>query len=354
MRLSRTIAPLLLAAATAIPLLAPTGAAQAAATVRTARSARVVTVSPSQNLAAAMEGLRPGDTLLVAPGTYNQGLVAPAVTPGTASAPIVVRAADTRHPPLLIGGLQLAGADYWQLWFLRVRAAGAAGRSALFMQGGDHWQVRGSEFFGARQTGSYANVVIAGTGGHPQGFVFQDSCVHDAAQTQRVNTDHNMYVDFAGSPETSGLIKGNVIFNHQNGVGIKLGSGGALNQIGPWNVRVVNNTIVNGGRQLLLHGDVRGNYIAGNILGRSSTRFSRSPKTTLTYVHDVTTRGTNTVAWNTGYGASMLFYDPAHALRSAGPNALRADPRFRDPFTCGGWHPTNPTAVTYGRYGTPR
>ena len=132
------------------------------------------------------------------------------------------------------------------------------------MGGGRGWLVAGGEFFGGRATGAYANVAIgSGNYSQPQGFRFTANCVHGAGRTKRENQDHNIYVNFIGSSGTSGSIDRNVIFDHPNGAGVKLGAGGQPGARGPWNVRVTNNTISNGGRQVLLHGNVRGNVDPG-------------------------------------------------------------------------------------------
>ena len=226
-------------------------------------------------------------------------------------------------------------------------------RDALFMGGGRGWLVRNSEFTGARQTGAYSNVTIASDiygSGAPTGFTFTANCVHDAAATTRGTTDHNVYVSFAGTPGSGGVISRNVIFNHPRGVGIKLGNGGLARARGPWGVQVTNNTIVNGGRQVFLHADVGDNTVSRNILAGSTQTFASLRQTTSSYFHQVIGRG-NVFAGNYASGASMFSYGGGVALR--GDNAVRSDPGFTS-GGCGGYRPSNPAAAGYGRYAAAR
>lgn len=311
---------------------------------------RTYYATPSANLHLVFQSLRAGDTLRLAPGTYRTGYLRPRVASGTAAAPIIVVAADRSRPPLILGGIHLASANYWQLWWIRAQAT-VKDKSALYMDGGVGWAVRGGEYFGARATGSYANVVIAGGSGYPQGFAFLDNCVHDAAITGRGNTDHNLYVNFHGSPTTRGTIARNTIWGHPDGVGIKLGNGGLYGAPGPWGVRVEQNTIADGGRQVLFHGDVRNNLVRGNILALSREPFTQDPRTTSVYVHDVVGTG-NVMDHNYVWAASMIAYDPARRLTYGRGNTMQPDPLFRDIRTCTGWRNTRPTSAPFGRYGT--
>ena len=150
----------LVAAATALLTVAP-GPAPAQA------AAQTYYASPGDNLAAMLTNLRPGDSLLLRPGVYDVGYLRPNITPGTPNAVISFGAADRAHPPLLRGLVKLFGPSYWVLSGLRVQATQPS-FEALYMGGGTGWRVMNSEFFGARQTGAYDNVVrdnyIAGSG----------------------------------------------------------------------------------------------------------------------------------------------------------------------------------------------
>jgi hypothetical protein len=344
---SITASAALVAAATALLTVAP-GPAPAQA------SAQTYYASPGDNLAALLTNLRPGDSLLLRPGVYDVGYLRPNITPGTPNAVISFGAADRAHPPLLRGLVKLFGPSYWVLSGLRVQATQPS-FEALYMGGGTGWRVMNSEFFGARQTGAYDNVAIANDlAGHPpRGFQFVANCVHDAARTTRHNQDHNMYVLFAGDAGTHGSIDHNIIYNHPNGEGIKLGVGGVAGTRGPWGVSVTYNTIVEGGRQILMTGDVRNNAIYGNILSTSRAPFSVDPRTTAMYLNHVTDRS-NWFRNNYFWYENMVKFDPALALKDRGDDKLRPDPGFVNKTRCGGWQTSYANAAPYGRWGTAR
>lgn len=315
------------------------------------------TIHPGADVLAAMRALRPGDTLLLAAGTYNTGyLRADRMAVGSAAFPITVAAADPTHPPLLVGGLRFYSPSYLVLRSLRVQAANIGtdvGLSALVIDGGTGWSVISSEFFGARQTNSMANVNISGTGGYPRAWTFTQNCVHDAANSTRADaTDHNLYLSYAGSAATTGVVSRNIVWGAPHGENIKLGNGGLAGAIGPWGVRVVNNTLALGGRQLLLHADVSNNVVAGNIFYHATQGFVSNPKTTQVYVHDVVGTG-NSVAGNYSSLATMVSYDPTNKVSYGGGNVVGADPGFTGVGSCGGWKPTLAAAAAYGRWASP-
>ena len=328
-------------------------------TGRAEAAGRTFTVYPGVNLRSALMTLRPGDTLQLAPGVYRTGFVLPIpatatvrtkMSVGTPTAPITVRAQDPRNRPLILGELKLWGPSYWHLDGLRIQGVDA-GKDSLYMAGGVGWVVRNSEIFGARQTGAYSNVTIGsdiyGTGA-PRNFNFTANCVHDAAQTKRSNTDHNIYVSFAGNSGSGGWITRNVIFNHPNGVGVKLGAGGLPGAHGPWGVKVVYNTIARGGRQVLLHGDVRNNYIARNIFANSWAPLGSTRKTTSVYLNLVIGGG-NTFANNYATASTMFYF--GKTARFATDNAVRVNPKFNN-ASCGGFRTSYAKASAYGRYGS--
>jgi hypothetical protein len=300
---------------------------------------------------AALQALRAGDTLQLAPGTYNTGFIrAIGMASGTAAAPITVTAQDPTQPPLLVGGLWLYSPTYLVLRHLRIQATAAAS-PALTVQGGVGWTVDSSEFWGARQTDAFANVVISGTGGYPRGFVFSQNCLHDAAQSTRTSqTDHNLYVNFQGSSLTSGTITRNTMWNAPHGENIKLGDGGLAGALGPWNVRVSNNTLATGGRQILLHANVRDNTVIGNLFYDATQGFVSNPQTTQIYIHDVIGAG-NSFSYNYASVASMFIYDPKHVVTLGAGNVTGPNPAFTGANTCAGWRQTNPAALPYGRWG---
>ena len=356
---SRRLSTSFLAVALAFAVLGAAPLARAATVVSLpGTSARVVTATAADGpaLKSLILSLRPGDQLLLAPGTYNIGYVriyGPAYTgtfTGTPAAPITIGAADPGHRPLLVGGLQIWGASYWKLRNVRIRAAGAS-LVALNLYGGVGWQVTGSEFYGARLTNAITNVFIGGSNGLPRGFLFANNCVHDAALgAPSVHTNHNIYVNYAGSGLAGGTITRNVIYGAPNGVGIKIGAGGAASAIGPSGLQVLNNTIVLSGRQVLFTGNVRNNRVYGNLFFGALTPLSGDPRTMQVY-SNLLTGSNNWLDHNYGYGSTMMLWDPAHAIRAfanAFSNAPAANPVLRGGLSCVGLVPSNPLAARYG------
>jgi hypothetical protein len=323
---------------------------------------RVVTARPGADLVGVISSLCAGDTLALAPGTYATGylrffggaLGRGGIRSGTPTAPITITSADPGHPAWLQGGLQFYNANYWHLSHLKVQAVGA-GAVALLMYNGVAWSVTSSEFFGARQTNTMANVLIAGAGGYPTRFVFSGNLVHDAA-VSTPGADQNLYITFHGAPGSGGLVTRNVIWNAPRGENIKLGDGGAYNSPGPWGVTVTFNTLFGGGRQILLHGNVRNNVIAGNLLVRATQRFVADPRTTEIYIHDMTGAG-NVFHHNYAFAATMLAYDPRHAATYLTGNRMYNDAAHDPRIATNAGRPlfaSNPLAAPYGAYGTGR
>jgi len=327
-------------------------------------SPQVTVVQPGANVPAELGKLCPGDTLQLAPGTYVTGYMRlylggagiGGIRAGTPSAPITVTSQDPSQPALIQGGLQLYSPHYWRVTNLRIQAT-VAGQPALTIRNGIGWSVRSCEFWGARQTNAYGNVVISGGGGQPSRFEFRSNLVHDAARSTRSDaTDHNIYVNFQGAPGSGGIITRNVIWNAPHGAGIKLGAGGAYNSPGPWGVLVSMNTFYNSGRQILLHGNVRNNTVYGNLFVLATQRFVSNPQTTQIYIHDVTGTG-NYIHHNFAFASTMFSYDPTHRVVYGRGNPLSntvaANPRLSTvngrPLVA-----TNPLEAPYGAYGTMR
>lgn len=338
-----------LAAVVGAMVLPLAGPAVAAPVVARVPSTRLIT--PDVNLRDAINALRAGDTLALAPGTYRPGWIVMraggGVLGGTAAAPITITSADPAHPAVIYGGLEFDHASYVNLFSVRVIAT-RPGFFALYMFGGVGWQVAKSEFTGARATHAVANVMIGGSGGEPSGFRFVQNNVHTAAND--LTTDHidqNVYVNYQGAPGSGGLIANNLIWDHPNGEGIKVGVGGLATALGAWNLTIAYNTIASGGRQIVLTGVLRNIRILRNHFYRATQFFVSNPQTTQIYIHDVTGSGF-TVVQNYSYGASMLIYDPMKRTALSGnvvSNAPAYNPRFDVSL-----RPTNRVAVPYGRY----
>ncbi len=293
--------------------------------------------------------LGPGSQVRFAPGTYRLGYWDPVLQPGRPTARITVTALDPSHPPLLQGMWKMRSPSYWTVSRMRFQATVPGDEAISVLGSATGWQILSNDIFGAAQTGAYANLSVPA--GQQRAFRIAGNAIHDAGRSSRSQTDHNLYLNFAGDPTTSGLVDHNLIYNHPNGVGIKIGDGGAAGARGPWGLTIADNTVLSGGRQMLLHGDVRNNLVYGNLFGRSTAPFTSDPRTTTIYVHMVNNR-TNLFRNNYAFGASMFTYDPDHALLSGGDNGLRADPRLTGGTSWTGMVPTAPAARPYGHRGT--
>lgn len=308
-------------------------------------------VSPGQDLKAALEALRPGDTLLVDPGTYAVGGISPRLTRGSVSARIVVRGTDPGQPPLIQGYLVLHDADYWTFSGLRIQAT-VPTKSALFMSGGIHWVVADSEIFGASSTGSFANVAIADSTEPPNGWLFTQNCVHDAGRgtvAGHDDTDHNVYVMATGS--APGVLSRNILFNATNGSNVKVGNGGNRTAPGASNVKLEYNTTYNAHHQFLIFGSLSGVALKGNLMIRST---GRTPVGI--YFNDLSQAHAATAAHDYGYlmGHNVWAPNSPSSTYAEGDNPLSNDPAH-DPkiaVGCNGFRPRNANAARYGRHTT--
>ena len=190
------------------------------------------------------------------------------------------------------------------------------------------------EVFGAAQTGAYANIYLnGGRGGGPRDFSVINSCIHDGARKVRGDAGfHGIYVGTPGAGNgASGVIANNIIFNHPIGAGIKLGSGGNAATVGPWNVRVERNTIVNAQYGVTFHGRLSNDSATGNLIGRSRAlpgSPSRKMDTAGVYLHQVA-GSANLVAGNYVFGVNEAVRKSGrNGVRVARSNVMRRSPRF--------------------------
>jgi hypothetical protein len=315
---------------------------------------------PDDDFAAAIAALRPGDTLRIAPGTYDIGSLGITVASGDRSHRITVTAADPTRPPLLRGALTLRKPNYWRLTYLRIQATDAVQhREALTMKGGEGWEVTNSEFFGAAQSGSFANVAISNfelsdQSSTPKNWLFSNNCVHDAGRGttpgHNQSTDHNVYVNASG--HAPGRITRNVMFNANSGENVKVGNGGDPTLIGASDVRIEYNTLADAGRQVLIFGKVTNTRVWGNLLVHATAGNARVG----VYLNTLSLPGSAVVGNNYGYQIDRNLYFPNSAtstFKDAGNNVLAPrganDPRMTG-GGCRGFVPTNSSVLLrYGR-----
>lgn len=279
----------------------------------------------------ALEQLEPGDILTVRGGIYVEAEVRPALTPGTASAPITVRAYPGERP-VIKGLVRLTDADYWHLDGINVTwGAGKASDHMVKMTDGRGWSWINSEFWGAR---SYALMLVASSGGsEPTGWRLAHNYLHDVASSNDKNQNHHIYCN--SGPEGDGVIEGNLMVNAPNGGGVKLG-GPSPDKGGASNITVRYNTIVNTAQNILLSWRASGNLLERNIFARASGPHIRGFQLT----------GTGNGArsnWGTDPGGMFLNDDGYQAVADLGGNRDGLDPHldFR-------YHPTLDAAKGYG------
>lgn len=334
------ILAVVLAILTAV-VIAPVGWASAARAGQPCESGgetRVVGPMNGWELFSEMDDLKAGDTLLLSPGTYDIGSGSwgsPTLRPCSADPAhrITVSALDPANPPLVRGQFRLESVDYWTFSNLRIQGT-VAGQSSLLISGGVGWTLDHVEVFGAAQTGSYGNVYLNGSrSGGPRDFSVINSCIHDGGRKPHGDAGfHGIYVATpAVGDAASGVIANNIIFNHPLGAGIKLGSGGNAAMVGPWNVRVERNTIVNAQFGITFHGRLSNDSATGNLIGRSRSlpgSPSRKMDTAGVYLHQVAGSG-NLVAGNYVFDLDQTVRTSGrNRVRVARSNIMRRTPRF--------------------------
>jgi PST family polysaccharide transporter len=283
---------------------------------------------PFGTIAHALRRLRFGQRLYVRGGTYDERVKLVAA-PGRRHARIHV----SNYPgerPLLRGQLWIGDPSYWSVRGLAVEWGPSSPDEPLVrIYGGTGWRLTRTEIRGSRSTSGLQ--VDDGPRDNLGRWLVKGNCIHDTLATDGLNQDHNLYVgDMTASPHPRGVISHNILYNAENGRGIKLGPGGTAG--GAVNVQVRFNTIYNSSQNVSLSRDTTGIVLRRNILVKA--RESNITAYRLS--------GPNNVArQNIGDAA------PAFLVRSGTPGSLidgggnlrsRA-PRF-DSIGCSGFHTT--------------
>jgi len=353
--------------------LAPANPETATAGVGEVHQGVTRTLSPGMDVRLAFEQLQPGDTLVVSPGVYEIGSLGPNLKPGLSSARINVTASDPNNPPLFKGWLILRRPTNWTINRIRVQAT-VAGREAMTVAGGLHWSIQNSEFFGASNTGAFANVAISSwnpdpstgtcaqktTCENPQHWEFIYNCIHHAglgtATGHTQSTDHNVYVNANGySP---GYISRNIMFLAPAGSHVKVGSGGSITEPGASGVRIRYNTLHNAARSVLISGNLTGVEVNWNLFKKATGGDGVSAGT---YLNGLSNPKGVYVVDNYGHDMDRNLYvnpnvEPGSYVAGGeygNPvyNTVETEPGF-DASSCTGYHPSNATAKKFGRYST--
>jgi O-antigen/teichoic acid export membrane protein len=289
---------------------------------------------PFGTLAHGLQRLRYGQRLYVRGGTYTERIKVKAA-PGRRHARVRV----TNYPgerPLLRGQLWIGNPSYWTIRGLDVTWADDNPDEPLVrIYGGTGWRLTRAEIWGSRSTSGLQ--VDDGPRDNLGRWVVKGNCIHDTHATDGVNQDHNVYVaDMSASPRPDGLISRNILFNAENGRGIKLGPGGTTG--GAVNVDVRFNTIYNSSQNVSLSRDTSQVTIERNILVKA-----RESNITAFRLY-----GSGNVArQNVGYAAPHFLARTGTpgSLVDGGGNLRSRHLRF-DSIGCSGFHPGR-----FGNYG---
>jgi PST family polysaccharide transporter len=292
---------------------------------------------PFRTFGHALTRLRYGERLYVRGGTYVER-VDVTVAPGRSDARVRVSNFPGERP-ILRGRLWVGNPSYWTIRGLNVTwADGNPNQPLVRIYGGTGWELTRSEIWGAHSTAGLE--IDDGPLNNLGRWAVTRNCIHDTFATNDVNQDHNVYVaDVSASPDPEGVVSHNVLFNAENGRGIKLGPGGDAG--GAVNVSVRFNTIYNSSQNVSLSRDTSRVSIERNILvkGRESN------------ITGFMLRGTGNVARDNIADAAPKFLDSDGApgsLVDGGGNFHPRDPRF-DSIGCSGFRSAR--FRTYGAYG---
>jgi hypothetical protein len=238
--------------------------------------------------------------------------------------------------PVIRGQLWIGDPSYWTIRGLAVEwAADNPNEPLVRIYGGTGWRLTRSEIWGARSTSGLQ--IDDGPRNNLGHWAVYGNCIHDTLATDGVNQDHNVYVaDMSASPSPHGVIAHNILFNAENGRGIKLGPGGTSG--GAVNVDVRFNTIYNSSQNVSLSRETSGVRIERNILVKARE----------SNITGFDLRGKGNVA-RQNIGAAA----PAFLARTGTPGSLldgggnlRADHVRFDSIGCSGFHSTR-----FGKYG---
>lgn len=296
---------------------------------------------PWRTLARAISSLRPRDTLVVRGGEYRERILSPIIRAGRPDAPVSV-AAHPGERPVLRGLLWLLGASYWTIDGLTVEWDADAATNddhMVKLTDGVGWRLSNVELSGARSFGSL--LIASSAPDEPRDWVVAGCCIHDTYPANGANQDHLVYCN-SGMHDNRGLVERNVLFNAENGAGIKLG--GPSEATGTEGVTVRYNTIYNCAQPVLVAWRSRHNVIEHNLLGGSAPNYGCIRGFELT--------GPGNVARdNAGFEADRMILndDEGVGVLDEGGNVFPVDPRFAG-VGCGGLVPGNPAVRRFGRH----
>lgn len=230
---------------------------------------------PWQTLGRALESLAPGDTVVLASGTYGEvGETTVIDRDGAEGAPITIRGEPGEERPQILGAVAVE-ASYVRLDHLLLDGPTGSvkeptgdnprGEQVQLVLGGEDEDVRGISVTDSeiRDSDWHAGIFIA----HAEDVAIVGNHIHhngDAEDPAQENQSHGIYWDSGSGLVANNLIEGNVAR------GIQL-------YPEPSGVVVTHNTIVGNGRAGIQLGDeASGNLIVNNIVAFNGDRGIRS------------------------------------------------------------------------------
>jgi hypothetical protein len=301
--------------------------------------------TPWRTIETAVRQARPGDTIVVSGGTYQEAVGWGAVK-ATSAAPIHLQAADGERV-VIKGTLALKGADYWIVSRINVTRDPALGRheSLVAFVGGVGWQFLDSEVWG---TNGVSNVMVTGssTYGVPKSYRIAGNCIHDNNATgDAPMTDHNIYL-YPGYTSGPGVIERNILFNAHNGANIK--AAGPSSSSGTAYLTIRSNTMARAAAGVVVgygshHTKLQRNLV-GIPWGGTSTYIAAYIGNHLTGLYN---NSYDLAVW--GYKKSINSVNSTtHPITSA--RTVWVHPTFDNTTSCSGFHPSDATTSAYGRY----
>lgn len=306
----------------------------------------VVTLKPGQSIANAMKAAKPGDTIRLRGGNYDQAInVRPPA--GTAHARITLTV-DPGERAVVRGLVDLIDLRYWTIEHVAFTQGAAKRLHLVKVVGGTLWDLDGIEVYGAHETGLL--VGYSSTYGVPKGWMLRNSTLRDCGNTPA-------YLN--PGRDAIGLVERN-LFLRAGTENVKLGWGGTGVAAHPGGVGEVDfryNTCVGGaplgvtppatsrpGPNLVIaepsnERPVRAHH---NLLVGSRVAWSTRID------NEEGQLGTNIEVVDNAYWAAEKFaYDfgKAPAVMAKMARNVRVDPRLDKSY-----RPTNPAAMGYGRY----
>jgi hypothetical protein len=288
---------------------------------------------PFKTISHGLTVLKPGNTLYIHGGTYNECITNLALAEGTESKRITIK--NYNDEIVLIKGLLwLESPSYWTIDSLKVswdnpnRKKSLVGERMVKISNGKKWVVKNCEFYGTESRGCMSVL------GNVSDFKILNCYMHDAYVANVGNVDNILYLKYNGS----GLIERSIFSNSPNGCGIKISETGT-DRNDKLTIRYCTFYNNKGYSNVQIGFSSSNCEIYRNILQNSTTYSVNSYNLTGTL---------NKIYENICYKSTGTIKPENKGLIDSGGNVY-FDPQFVDPEK-GDFHTKNPKAAGYGVY----